>query len=72
MTDGKRAFDCVIDLWQVRVEMARTIAPQLSRLIIISDINTTNGSANLFMAPAVDAASMDMDKVYLGSCHIAR
>ncbi len=69
--DGKRAFDRVIDLWPMRVEMARTIGPQLSRLIIISDINTTNGSANLFMAPAADAASMDMDKVYLGSCRIA-
>ena len=69
--DGKRAFDRVIDLWPNRVEMARTIAPQLSRLIIISDIDTSKGSANLFMAPAADAASMDMNKVYLGSCRVS-
>lgn len=69
--DGKQAFDRVIDLWPIRVEMARAIGPELSRLIIISDIDTTNGSANLFMAPAADAASMDMNKVYLGSCRVA-
>jgi len=68
--DGKRAFDRVIDLWPVRVEMARSISPALSRIIIISDIDTSAGSANLFMAPAADAASMDMNKVYLGSCRI--
>lgn len=69
--DGKRAFDRVIDLWPNRVEMARAIGPALSRLIIISDIDTAKGSANLFMAPAADAASMDMSKVYIGSCRIA-
>lgn len=68
--DGKPAFDRVIDLWPVRVEMARAISPQLSRIIIISDIDISKSTANLFMAPAADAASMDMDKVYLGSCRI--
>ena len=34
-------------------------------------INTVlNGSANLFMAEATDAASMNMEKIFLGRCQV--
>lgn len=68
--DHNSGFDRVIDLWPERVEMARIINPPMTRLIIISDIDTANGNANLFMAQAADAASMDLDRVYQGSCRI--
>lgn len=68
--DENTGFDRVIDLWPERVEMARVINPPVSRLIIISDIDTANGNAHLFMAQAADAASMDMNKVYQGGCRI--
>jgi hypothetical protein len=68
--DQNSAFNRVIDMWPDRVEMARAINPTLSRLIIVSDIDTANGTTNLFMAEATDAASMDMGKVFQGRCHV--
>jgi hypothetical protein len=69
-SDQNSAFNRVVDMWPERVEMARTINPALSRLIIVSDIDAANGSANLFMAEATDAASMNMEKIFLGRCQV--
>jgi len=69
-TDTAKAFDRVIDMWPFRVEMARAIDPTLSRIIIVSDIDPENGTANLFMARAADAASMDMNNIFIGGCMV--
>lgn len=68
--DRNAAFSRVVDMWPERVEIARPINPQLTRLIIISNIDTEKGVANLFMAQAADAASMDMNNVFQGSCRV--
>jgi hypothetical protein len=68
--DMNGTFDRVVDMWPERVEIARAIDPPLTRLIIISDIDTVEGTANLFMAPAADAGSIDLKKVYQGRCAV--
>jgi hypothetical protein len=68
MTPG---FLRVIDLWPRRVEMIGAIRESmLTRLIIISDIDPDQGTANLFMTRAADAGSLDLDSVYQGGCQI--
>jgi hypothetical protein len=68
--DMNGVFDRIVDMWPERVEIARAIEPPLTRLIIISDIDTATGTANLFMAPAADAGSIDLKKVYQGGCQV--
>lgn len=67
-SDAKPAFRRVIDLWPHRVELTSMIDEQLSRLIIVSDIDVAEGTANLFMTRAVDAGSIDLGSVYQGGC----
>lgn len=68
--DRTTAFSRIVDMWPERVEIARPINLSLTRVIIVSNIDTQKGTANLFMARAADAASMDMNKVYQGSCRV--
>ena len=60
----------VADLWPQRVELVGLVNPPVARLIIISEIDTAKGTANLFMTRAADAASLDLDNVYQGGCRI--
>jgi len=65
------SFTRVVDLWPQRVEMIGAIAGEPSvRLIIISEIDLAKGTANLFTSPARDAASLDLKKIYQGSCKV--
>lgn len=64
-------FDRVVDLWPKRVEMMKIIKAPLVNLIIISEIDETAGTANLFMTQATDAATMDFKAVYHGQCTVA-
>ncbi len=64
-------FFRVVDLWPDRVEMAGRIAGETSvRLIILSEIDPDKSTANLFMTRAADAASLDLNRVYQGSCKV--
>lgn len=69
-TGVARKFDRVVDLWPRRVEMMTMIDPPLSQLIIVSDIDVATGRAHLFMTKARDAATLDLDHVYQGSCAV--
>ena len=61
----------VIDLWPERVEMVgRANGEDYMRLIIISEIDPKSGTANVFTTRAKDAASLDLQQVYQGSCRI--
>lgn len=68
--DMAPAFVRVVDMWPHRVEMAGRIGQNLSRLIIVSEIDAQKGTANLFMTRAQDAASLDLTQVYQGGCRI--
>jgi len=68
--DMRMPFYRVIDLWPQRVEMIGLIDPPLGRLIILSEIDPANGTANLFTTRAADAGSMDIENVYQGGCTI--
>lgn len=68
--DMQPQFVRVVDLWPQRVEMAGRIEGLLSRLIMITDIDTAKGTANLFMTQARDAGSLDMKQVYQGGCKV--
>lgn len=67
-SDAKPVFRRVIDLWPHRVELSSVIDEQLSRVIIVSDIDPVTGTANLFMTRAADAGSLDLGRVYQGGC----
>lgn len=69
-SDMAPAFVRVVDLWPQRVEMAGRIDRVLSRLIMITDIDTEKGVANLFMTRARDAGSLDLAQVYQGGCKV--
>lgn len=68
--DMKPVFYRVVDLWPARVEMVGLIDAPLGRFIAISDIDTENGTANLFTTRSVDAGSLDIDNVYQGGCKV--
>lgn len=69
--DMTRGFYRVGDLWPQRVEMVGLIEPApMVRLIIVSDIDETAKTANLFTTRAVDAASIDLDQVFEGGCRV--
>lgn len=63
-------FDRVIDLWPERVEMTRVIEGAHTHLIIINQIDSQRGTANLFMTTATDVATMDLKNVYQGPCRV--
>ena len=43
----------------------------LLRLFIISEIDSRQGTAQLFMTRAADAASLDLENVYQGACRVS-
>lgn len=69
--DASPVFQRVVDLWPERVEMIAPIDDKTLRLIIIHDIDPATGKASLYMTRAFDAASMDLQQVYQGSCTIS-
>lgn len=68
--DIRGSFGRVVDLWPQRVELVSPLDPPFSHLIIVSDIDTAKGVANLFMTRAADAGSLDLKTVYQGGCRI--
>jgi len=64
-------FDRVVDMWPIRVELVEHMAPPLGKLIIISDIDPIANSARISITQAADAASLDINNMYLGACHVA-
>lgn len=63
-------FARVVDLWPDRVEMTQVIQGPLLHFIVINQIDTVAGSANLFMTTATDVAAMNLKTVYQGPCKI--
>ncbi len=63
-------FDRVVDYWPERVELTRVVSEPLVNLIVVSDIDTKKGSANLFMTQATDAVTFDLKHVYQGGCSV--
>ncbi|HYZ48706.1 MAG TPA: hypothetical protein VE567_07420, partial [Sphingomonas sp.] len=70
-SDAGPKFQRVVDLWPERVEMIAPVDSRIVRLIIIHDIDPDGRRASLYMTRAVDAASMDLEHVYQGSCTIS-
>jgi len=69
--DMTQGFYRVGDLWPQRVEMIGLVDPAPTvRLIIVSDIDETAKTANLFTTRAIDAATLDLDRVFEGGCRI--
>ncbi len=68
--DVPPGFLRVVDMWPDRVEMMQSVSPPTSHLIIVSDIDTANNTASLFMTHAQDAATFDLDRVYQGKCKV--
>ena len=68
--DMQPQFYRVVDMWPQRVEMLGMVESPMVRLIIVSDVDLAKGTANLFTTRAVDAASIDLDKVFQGGCTI--
>lgn len=73
--DGLRAevpgdFDRVIDLWPERVEMVRTIDDSRFSLVMISNYQPQFGTAQMMLTRAHDAASFELDRIYMGLCKV--
>ncbi len=70
--DMQVPFRRVVDLWPERVEMIAEIpGTSLLRLFVISEIDSRQGTAQLFMTRAADAASLDLENVYQGACRVS-
>ena len=63
-------FARVVDLWPDRVEMTQVIQAPLVHFIVINQIDTNQGTANLFMTTATDIAAMNLKTVYQGPCKV--
>ncbi|MFM9937544.1 MAG: hypothetical protein ACKVOL_15265 [Novosphingobium sp.] len=58
----------VVDLWPTRVELTLPMAGNQSKLIVVTDIDETTGSARVFMTDAKDLATYDTNRIYAGNC----
>ena len=65
-------FDRVVDMWPERVELTRIIREPLTNLVIVSDVDESHGTANIFMTQATDAVTFDMQHVYQGGCVVTQ
>ena len=63
-------FDRVIDLWPERVELTMPMDGGVSKLLIVSDYDSKDGSAQLFVTTAADLATFDLKNTYLGPCSV--
>jgi hypothetical protein len=70
LADAGPQFDRVIDMWPSRVEMVARMKPPLGKLIIIHDIAADQSTARVSITSAADAASLDINNMYLGPCRI--
>ena len=62
-------FVRVIDLWPERVEMTRKVNEAISKLIILSNVDASDKTADIFITDAQDLATFDPEKIYIGTCH---
>jgi hypothetical protein len=71
-SDVAKNFSRVVDLWPQRVEMLSAIPDSSwSHFMVVDPIDPKTGRAHLFMARVKDAATMDTQRIYQGSCRIA-
>jgi hypothetical protein len=69
--DMLQPFLRVVDRWPERVEMiGRVDGQSVVRLIVISEIDTAKGTADLYTTRAADAASPDLENIYQGGCRV--
>ncbi|MFM9976640.1 MAG: hypothetical protein ACKVOP_01150 [Sphingomonadaceae bacterium] len=67
-----KTFSRVVDLWPQRVEIIAAIRDSAwQHVMIVDPIDPKTGRAHLFMAPVKDAATMDLQRIYQGSCKIS-
>lgn len=70
-TGMRQPFDRVTDRWPERVELVSRLGDgPWHRFFAITDIAPSAGTASLFSSRVQDAASLDLESVYLGTCQV--
>ena len=63
-------FIRVIDIWPNRVELIKPMKDNVSKLFVLSEVDTAAGTARLFVTDAQDLATYDLGKIYSGACTV--